>query len=153
MCIGISTPLQKHHPLSCQPPPLKSANCPSPLPFLGNPPSILVFRDCSFKVGFFSEPPKYQSFLSLTSSYLLKVTKFLVKISQFKFSVMAEKNIFAYHFSLSINISDLNLFLTKNCNPPPLTPQPPPLLKIWLEVQPPPPNKKGWRWGGVHTVL
>ena len=153
MCIGISTPLQKHHPLSCQPPPLKSANCPSPLPFLGNPPSILVFRDCSFKVGFFSEPPKYQSFLSLTSSYLLKVTKFLVKISQFKFSVMAEKNIFAYHFSLSINISDLNLFLTKNCNPPPPNPTTTPLFENLIGGSTPSPQQKGVEVGGVHTVL
>ena len=30
------------------------------------------------------------------SSHVLKVTKFLVKISQFKFLVMAEKNIFVY---------------------------------------------------------
>ena len=33
-------------------------------------------------------------FSSLTTSYLLKVTKFLVKISQFELLVMAEKNIF-----------------------------------------------------------
>ena len=30
----------------------------------------------------------------LTPSYLLKLTKFLVKISQFEFLVMTEKNIF-----------------------------------------------------------
>ena len=40
--IGVSTPHQKHHPLFLAKVPLKSTNCPSP-PFLGNPPSILVF--------------------------------------------------------------------------------------------------------------
>ena len=38
-----------------------------------------------FKIQFFSEPQKYSSFLSLIPSYLLKITKFLVKISQFEF--------------------------------------------------------------------
>ena len=40
-------------------------------------------------------------------SYLLKVTKSLVKISQFEFLVMTEKNIFVYNY-LSLNISDLS---------------------------------------------
>ena len=48
-------------------------------------------------------------FLSFTLSYLLKVTKFLVKISQFEFLVMTEKNIFAYKLFLSLNISDFSL--------------------------------------------
>ena len=39
-------------------------------------------------------PPLPQNFSSLTSSHLLKVTKFLVKIPRFKFLVMTEKNIF-----------------------------------------------------------
>ena len=38
--------------------------------------------------------PLPQNFSSLTSSHLLKVTKFLVKIPRFKFLVMTEKNIF-----------------------------------------------------------
>ena len=59
---------------------------------------------------FFSEPPKYQSFSSLTRSYLLKVTEFIVKIFQFEFLVMTEKNIFAYKLFLSLNISDFKLF-------------------------------------------
>ena len=44
--IGASPSLSKTPlPLSCQAPPLiKLANCPSP-PLLGNPPSILVFRE------------------------------------------------------------------------------------------------------------
>ena len=51
------------------------------VPFLSNPSSILVFREPSLRVGFFSEPPKYQSFSFLTPSYLLKITKFLVAMS------------------------------------------------------------------------
>ena len=35
------------------------------------------------KIGFFSEAPQFKNFPSLIPSYLLKVTKFLVKISQF----------------------------------------------------------------------
>ena len=98
--IGVSTshpPLKKRHPrLFCQAPPL-------------NMHYILVFR----------EPPplKYQSFLSFTSFFLLKVTKFLVKISEFEFLVMTEKNIFAYKLFLLLHISDFNLFLCENCNP------------------------------------
>ena len=46
----------------------------------------------------------------LTPSHLLKVTKFLVKISQFIFLVMTEKNIFVYKLFLSLDISDFSLF-------------------------------------------
>ena len=72
-------------------------------PFLGSPPSILVFREPSLKVGFFYKPPKYQSFSSLTPSYLLKVTRLLVEISQFELLVMTEKNIFAHKLFLPLN--------------------------------------------------
>ena len=34
---------QKHHPLHFLKSPFKSAKCPSPSPFIGNPPYILVF--------------------------------------------------------------------------------------------------------------
>ena len=50
--------------------------------------------------------------------YLLKLTKFVGKISQFEFLVMTEKNVFACKLLLSLNISDFNLFLCENCNPP-----------------------------------
>ena len=40
---------------------------------------------------------------------VLKVSKFFVKISKFKFLVMAEKNIFVYKHFLSLNISDFSL--------------------------------------------
>ena len=85
VCIGVSTPPQKHHRhLSCQPL-LKSVNCSSP-PFQAIPSSISVFCKLPpphIKAGFFSERLKYQSFSSLTPSYFLKVTKLLVRISQF----------------------------------------------------------------------
>ena len=77
-----------------------------------NPPSLYycVFMTSSpLKVQFLSEAPKYYSFSSLTPSYLLKVTKFLV---------MAKKNIFVYNFFLSLNISDFSLFFSKNCTHP-----------------------------------
>ena len=50
--------------------------------------------------------------------YLLKLIKFVGKISQFEFLVMTEKNAFACKLLLSLNISDFNLFLCENCNPP-----------------------------------
>ena len=50
-----------------------------------------------------------QSAYSITQS-ILRVTKFLGKISQCEFLVMTEKNIFAYQLFLSLNISDFNLF-------------------------------------------
>ena len=93
MCIGVSPPPQKHHPLI--PAKLTLLNLQTvQVPFLRNPSSILVFREPSLKVGFFSEPQKYQSFSSLIPSYLL--TKFLLEISQFEFLVMTEKIIFAH---------------------------------------------------------
>ena len=53
---------------------------------------------------------------SLTPSYLLKVTKFLVKTSQSEFLVMTEKKIFAYQLFVSLNISDFSLFYVKTEN-------------------------------------
>ena len=43
-------------------------------------------------------------------SHLLKVTKFLVKVSQFKFLVKTEKNIFVHKLFSSLNISDFSFF-------------------------------------------
>ena len=58
----------------------------APPPFLGNLNYILVFHNTPhLKIRFFQEP-----------SYLLKVTKFLVKISQFEFLVITEQNILVY---------------------------------------------------------
>ena len=75
-------------------------------------------------------PQNIGIFLSLTPSYLLKVTKFLVKIYQFKFLIMTEKNIFAYKPFLSLNISDF-IFYVKTATPlekvNPIFPSNPPL--------------------------
>ena len=82
---GINPPL-KHHPLFLAKP-----------PFLGNPPLyILVFREPPpLKVEFFNEPQNIKVFHpQYIPSYLLKVTKFIGKISQFEFLLMTEKNIF-----------------------------------------------------------
>ena len=66
------------------------ANCPSPS--FRQFPIYIVFCDPPpLKIG---EPPYYY-FSSLTAFYLLKVTKFLVKICQFKFLVMTDE-----HFGL-----------------------------------------------------
>ena len=64
------------------------------------------------KVRFFSKSPKNKILSSLTPSYILTVTKFLVKIFQFEFLVMTEKNIFAYiiNLFLSLSITDFSLF-------------------------------------------
>ena len=71
VCIGVSIPypLQKHHLLffAKLPPLLKSMNCPSP-------------------------PPSFFNFSFFTLSHLLKVTKILVKSSQFKFLIVTEKH-------------------------------------------------------------
>ena len=143
---------------------LKSANCPSH-PFLGNSHLYIGFSWNPLKIGFFSEPP-------LTPSHLLKVTKFLVKISQFKFLVMTKKNSFVYKLFLLLNISDFSLvcLLCKICTTPP-PPYPPPRKKShpsfqqppsknWDPVKPSPlPFLKIWseaypcsRKGGVHTM-
>ena len=53
------------------------------------------------KIGFFSNI-EIIILKSLTPSHLLKVTKFLVEISQFRFLVMREKNIFIYNFFFQI---------------------------------------------------
>ena len=66
-------------------------------PFLGNSPLNIGFLWPPLKIRQFSrEPQKYSSFSSLTQFDLLKITKFLVKFSQFEFFVMTEKNIFVY---------------------------------------------------------
>ena len=76
VCIWVST-------ISPQkPPPTKSVNCPSPL------------SRHPLKIEFFTEPPQYYIFSSLTPSYFLKISKFLVKTSQFNFLLVKEKNIF-----------------------------------------------------------
>ena len=120
--------------------------------------------------------PKILKFLIFNTNYLLKVTKFLGKISQFEFLVITKENIFAYKLFLSLNISDFNLFFMWKLQPPwkkspPLSQQPPlkvevlsspPLFKIWLEAQPLPPHlaERGctlcnfdWDWQNETWVM
>ena len=73
------------------------------------------FVNPPLKVRFFGEPTKYQSFSSLTPSYLLKVTEFFVKISQFE-SVMTEKNILLINFFCHEIFQILIYFLFENRN-------------------------------------
>ena len=127
--LGYQTPSKTPLLLSCQAH-FKSSNCPSPL--LGSPLYISFLETPPLKLGFFSERPKYQCFSFLTLSYLLKVTKSIVKICQFEFLVMTEKNVFVHKNFLSLNISD-SLFVVKL--QPPWKNYPP--LKV--EVLPSPP--------------
>ena len=105
----LTTPSKTPPPLSCQepPPPFILQTVQAPL-FSQSPPLYWFFMTSIVKIGFFCEPQKYQSFSFLTLSYLLKVTRFLVKTSQFEFLVMIEKNF--YQLFLSLNISDFGLF-------------------------------------------
>ena len=95
--LGYQTP----SPPSKTPPtlanPLKSATSPSSSLFRQSPPPLYYFfvNPAPVKIGFFSEPKTYWSFSSFPS-YLLKVTKLLVKIFQFEFFFMTKKNIFIY---------------------------------------------------------
>ena len=57
-------------------------------------PYALAFGKPTLKIRFFSEPHIILTFFTLNPSHLLKVTEFWDKISQFKFLVMTEKNIF-----------------------------------------------------------
>ena len=107
---GINPPSKTPLPLFLAKTPLNLQTVQAPL-FRQFPPLYIDFSwTLPLKVGFFSERPKYSSFLSLTPSYFSKITKFLVKISQFEFLVMIEKNIFVYKRFLSLNISDFSYF-------------------------------------------
>ena len=55
-------------------------------------------------------PYNNKIFYSWPHPTFLKVTKFSVKISQFRYLVMREKNVFVYRFFLSLNISEFSLF-------------------------------------------
>ena len=134
MCIGLSTPLPSKttpmffSPISPPPhPSLKSANCPSLLLywFFVNPPKNWIFSVNPHNIKIFHLLP-----------YLLKVTKFLVKISHFKSFVMIEKNIFVYELFSSLNILDFNYVLCKNCTPPPEKSHPlfPNNLRLKIEI-------------------
>ena len=113
-------------------------------------------------MDFSGNPQNTKSFSYLIPSYLLKVTKFLGKTSQFEFLVMTEKNIFAYKLFLSLNMLYFILFFMRQLQstPPqkshPLFPSNLP-LKLKVLSSPPlfenlvggstPPCRKG---GGPH---
>ena len=101
-----------------------------------------------------------KKFSSLTPFYILKVTKFLVKIVPFELLVMKKKNIFVYQLFLSLNISDFSLLFYVKIAPPPLQKGHPlfptnPPIKIKVLPSPPfwkfgrrfnpPPQQKGGR--------
>ena len=88
---------------------------------------------------YFSVNPKKFSFL--TPSYLLKVNKFLIKISQFEFLVITEKNIFAHK---------LFFFITRPLSQQPhsnswgpVKPPSPPHFENLAAGSTPPPTKEG----------
>ena len=113
VCIGVSPPLKNTTLFSSQAPPsLKLAHClEAPAPFLGNPPLYWFFGNIPHpKSCILQWTPKITKFFILNTIYLLKVTKFLLKMSQFECLVTTEKNVFAYKLFLSLNISDFNLF-------------------------------------------
>ena len=67
---------------------------------------------------FFTNPPKNKQIFHWTPKTLkLKVTKFLVKLSQFKFLVNTDKNIFVYKLLLPLFISDFSLIFMKKLHP------------------------------------
>ena len=112
-------PPQKYHSLFLAKPPLNLQSFQPP--FLGNPSLLINFLWTSPpKSWIFRWVPRLLKFFILNPTYLLKVTKLLVEISQFEFLVMAEKNIFVYKLFLLLNISDFGLFFffCKNCNIP-----------------------------------
>ena len=128
------TPPSKTPPLLFrQAPSLKFASC-------SISPCIFVFRD-SPKNRIFQWNTIVLSFSALDPSYFLKVTKFLVKISQFKFVVITEKHS-AYNLFMVLNISDVSLFLCKTACNLPFKNSPP--LKL-RSCQGPPFWKFGWR--------
>ena len=100
VCIGVSTPSKRPPAYFLPSPPLQAS-------LFKKFPLYIGFSWILPKSGIFQWTPKYQSFSSLTPSYLLKVTKFLVEISQFEFLVMTEKNIFAHKLFLPLNIQIL----------------------------------------------
>ena len=141
-------------------------------PFQVTPPPLLYigFSWPPLKVRFFQWTPKILKFLSLNTILSFKVTKILVKISQFESLVMTEKNIFAHKHFLSLNISDFNLFFMWKLQTLPqkkVTPlfpsnlplkaqvlSSPPFWKFgWsFKLAPPPPSRKGGE-GGAHYGL
>ena len=156
---GINPPQKYPPPLSCQASPLNLKTVQAPL-----------FRQSSLCISFswtlpppkspiFQWMPKMLKFLIVNPIFLLEVTKFLVKISQFEFLVMTEKNIFVYKLFCHEIFQILVHFFCKNCKPlKKITPlfssnplsklkscQAPPFWKFGRRFNPP--QQKGW---GAH---
>ena len=174
---GINPPSKIPPPLSCQAPPLKSTNCPSP-PFFWQgppPPPLYLFFvpplcicfswTSSPKSQIFQWTPEILKFASLIPSHLLKVSKFLGKICHYEFVVMTEKNIFADKLFVIKYFRFQILFLCENCTPPekshsPLSQQPPskgwpvklvpPFWKFGRRFNPPPPPPPPQQKGWVR---
>ena len=162
VCIRVSTPF-----FLAKPPPPPWISKLSKPPFQGNPPLILVFRDPPPKSQISHWTPKILKFLILNTIFFFKVTEFLVKISQFKYLVITERNIFACKLFLSLNISDF-IFYVKIANLPcplkvTLLLPSNPLLKVEVlsspaifenlvggSIAPPLPAER--REGGVHSM-
>ena len=158
-------------PAPANPPPLFFSKPPSNLqtaqaPIFRQFPPIFCFfvKPSPPKNGIFQWAPIIFKCLSLTPSHLLKVTKFLVRFSQFKFLVMTKKNIFVYKLFLYLNISDFSLLFMWRMQTPrgkksPFVSQQRPSKK-WDPVKP-----HFWKFGrrldpsqqrggaGVHTIL
>ena len=131
-------------------PPLKFAHCPSPPPFLGNSPIYtIVLREAPLKVWIFQGTSIILKFFILNPIRSFKIAKLLVKIFQFKLSVMTEKNTFFVikHFGFSF------IFYVKTAKGSPvkghssLSQQP----TIKTENLSSPSSRKGGG-GGVHTM-
>ena len=151
MCVGVSTPTS----FLPSPPPLNLQTVQTPI-FRQSPVYIGFSWNPPLKLRFFHEPQKHRIFSSLIPSYLLKVTKFLVKIPQFEFLVTTEQRILVYKLFLSLNISDFSLSFVKKLQPPwkkspPLSQQPP--SKNWGPVKPPPFWKSGRRFNPPPPFL
>ena len=116
-CIRVSTLHKNTTPFFPAKPHLSSVKLFQALVFRQSP-SVSVFHELATpKRRIFQWTPKILKFLSLTPSYLWKVTKFLVKFSQFEFLVMTEKNISVYKLFLSLNISDFSCFFFQIATP------------------------------------
>ena len=112
-------------------------------PFLSNTSLYTDFSWTSLKkLNFSVNTHSIKFFILNPTSYLLKVTKLLSKILQFKFLVMTDKNIFVYKLFLSWIISDFIVyFLCKNCNP------------LWKKSPPPFPQPTRWKLRSCEAHL
>ena len=100
---GINPPLKNNTHLFFIKPSPKSPNCPSP-PFRGFPGTYSFFVT-PLKNRILQWTPILKFFI-LNSSHLSKITKFSVKISQFKFNSYEKGKHFCLYTFLSLNISD-----------------------------------------------